>query len=153
MFSWLQYRWSVLRLAHDLRGARRLCARAERQARKEGLSTDKIFKLNHEWSAELGLITDELAKVKSRRILVLASRLSIPLPADDGSWVESYQTGARHLSSKGYAIVRADVRKERNEKWQFWEVRMKVLGVLLTAVTGAIGALIGLIAIWPKHLN
>lgn len=52
------------------------------------------------------------------------------------------------LQREPLADLRAAVRKEQNARWQYWEIRMKVVGTLLTAATGAMGALIGLIAIW-----
>jgi len=69
---------------------------------------------------------------------------------DDDAWDVSNVIGGRALTSKGFAELRAAVRKERNERWAYWELRFKVLAAILTATTGAAGALIGLVAIWKK---
>jgi hypothetical protein len=47
---------------------------------------------------------------------------------------------------KEMAELRLAIRKERNERWQFWELRLKVVVQLAFALTGALGAAIGLVA-------
>jgi hypothetical protein len=56
---------------------------------------------------------------------------------------------------KGFAFLRSEIRKEKsdrlkekNERWQYWELRTKVVVALATALTGLVGALIGWAAIW-----
>jgi hypothetical protein len=51
---------------------------------------------------------------------------------------------------KEMSELRLVIRKERNERWQFWELRLRVLIAFAGALTGAIGAAIGLIAILRK---
>ena len=51
---------------------------------------------------------------------------------------------------KELSELRLAIRKERNERWQFWELRLKVLAAFATALTGAIGVTVGLIATLRK---
>ena len=56
----------------------------------------------------------------------------------------------RILTEAALTDFRSAIRRERNERWQYWELRLKVLGALLAGLTGAAGTLIGLIAIWKN---
>jgi hypothetical protein len=63
-------------------------------------------------------------------------------------WEQSTNIGGWQLTTKGFATLKADIRKEKNERWQYWELRTKVLVTLATAMTGLVGALIGWAAFW-----
>lgn len=54
--------------------------------------------------------------------------------------------GDHNPMRKEMAELRLAIRKERNERWQFWELRLKVVVQLAFALTGVIGAAIGLVA-------
>src|SRR5437870_2343959 len=103
MVSWLRYRWTAYRLNREMRSTERFHDRLKQQAKEEGKSATEIFELEHQASIERGVAKEELAKFQSRYLLDLASRLGVPLPQDEGSWDESYQTGGRYLNRKGYA--------------------------------------------------
>jgi hypothetical protein len=77
---------------------------------------------------------------------------AVPTPDhfDDRVWVTSHWTGLRRLSEKSLAEFQSAVRKEQKERLQLWELRAKVVGGALTGLTGVIGALIGLIAIFKE---
>jgi hypothetical protein len=51
---------------------------------------------------------------------------------------------------KEISEFRLAIRNERNERWKFWELRLKVVTALAVALTGAIGAAIGLVATLRK---
>jgi hypothetical protein len=73
-----------------------------------------------------------------------AAREKVPIPdnEDDEAWHEAIG-GGYFLSTAAYANLRAAIRKERNEKWEF---RLKVMGFLASSGIGLIGALIGLVS-------
>ena len=48
------------------------------------------------------------------------------------------------LTDKALADFRAAIRNEQKERWQFWELRAKIVTALVTGLTGVIGTLIGL---------
>ena len=61
------------------------------------------------------------------------------------------QMGNRYLDETSESRLFHAIKDERYKTWEF---RLKVLGVLGTlifALTGIIGSLIGLIAIWKKN--
>jgi hypothetical protein len=63
-------------------------------------------------------------------------------------WEQSSVIGGWALTPKGFDKLRADIRKEKNERWQYFELRIKVLIPLVTALTGLVGAMIGWAALW-----
>jgi hypothetical protein len=81
-------------------------------------------------------------------LLRRAAREKVPTPDDDDqdAWIEA-RGGGYYLSEFAYAGLRAAIRKERNEKWDF---RLKVFGLLESTAIGTIGALIGLVTALKK---
>jgi hypothetical protein len=80
----------------------------------------------------------------------IAYRLRIPTPdyTRNDLWIR--EGVSSRLTDAALADFRAAIRKEQTERWQYWELRLKVLGVIFTGLTGVIGALIGLIATFKK---
>jgi hypothetical protein len=97
--------------------------------------------------SEVWMIDDERKILLSRHLLQEAWRCGVPTPRHDeeGAWEET-QMG-RHLSASRAAELRAAVRQEKSERW---ELPLKVMGILVPGVIGAIGAMTGLIAILQK---
>src|SRR6266508_5950311 len=139
MIEWIKYKCAVWRLSRQKRGARRHYKRLHHQAEKDEKSAEELFRLRHQEASDCGAIGDELARVMSRRLVMQAERLGVPVPRDEACWDETYLTGARHLNVKGYAELRIEIRKERDERWKFWQLRVSVLVGLLAGLTGAIG--------------
>ena len=106
----------------------------------------------HNERFELSLEDDELQLLQSRWLIQQAHRYGIPIPAfgDKEAWEETRNTARHVLTVEAMDALRGKIRKERNERWQFWELRAKVISLLLTGITGAVGTLIGLIAILYK---
>jgi hypothetical protein len=100
------------------------------------------------WSSEEGrakcTVMNKISVLETTYLLRRASREKVPTPDNDDeeAWIEA-RGGGYYLSDFAYANLRAAIRKERNEKWDF---RLKVLGLLGSTSIGAIGALIGLVS-------
>ncbi|MEF1312029.1 hypothetical protein QTO01_18230 [Vibrio mytili] len=113
---------------------------------------EKVRELMDSCRWEVGLIQEELDYYLSQKILSKARKMRVPYPDadfdEDGqdkkqNWVDGHQTGYRFLSAKGYAEVRSGIRtelKERRELRSHWVV-------WLSAFTGLVGAITGLIAV------
>lgn len=56
----------------------------------------------------------------------------------------------RDLMKKEMSDLKESIRDEKNKRWQYWELRLKVLTAIGVALTGTIGATIGLIAMLRK---
>jgi hypothetical protein len=102
-------------------------------------------------------LQEESDVLHSRELLRKARRLRLPIPAftlaDGGrssDWEEAQTQGAWHLSDGAYTALREVIRKE--EAWRR-EQRTRWFGYIaaaLTALTGIIGALTGLLAVYRK---
>lgn len=147
MISWFKYHKALWSLDRD--ETRLTKAYAKERAGKK-LSHDEERKSIDSEQFEWTMIEDQRLSLKTDRLRERAQRYDLPLPPwdDEEAWGVSHTFGYRYLKPKAYADLRSAVRKEENERWQYWELRLKVLGPILVGLTGATGALIGLIATW-----
>lgn len=139
----LSYRWSLERLLR--RRAKTLAAyRKDREKAEKKKDQEEIAGIDAFAMHEVDTIDDEIEALESRYLTESAGRLLLPTPEfDPGSsaWVESSVTGRFRLSRAVMMQLRSAIRKERKERRE---------GVILwiTALTGIIGALTGLVAVW-----
>jgi len=148
--------WRTLRkLGSERRSAEQGVHEASARAKKEGKSSKEIYEIEHVEIGSVFYAEDRISEEISKYLIAQANKYNLPTPSynDKDLWEESYGTGRRHLHRSAIADLRAQIRNEQNERWRYWELRLKVIGVLLTAATGAFGAAIGLIAIWGGTLG
>lgn len=121
-------------------------AKAKRdRERAESLESDHRFEIQiYEEEADLEL---------TRYLIRQARRLHVPLPRyknDDGSesehWYEGSLTRCRTLTTEGVARLRDDIRREKKVRHESKAVWIP----WLSAITGAIGAATGLVALLIK---
>lgn len=149
LFEYWIPRWKLIRA---LSKAYKADAAILAKARKEGNSSTALADLSHELDMENWIEEDELSQIESRRLCRTAHRYKVPIPShqDDTLWEKSTVIGGYQLTTEGFSKLRTDIRKEKNERWQYWELRFKLVVGVATAVTGALGAAIGLLATWGK---
>jgi hypothetical protein len=156
MFEWINNKTELFKLD-----------RSERQLEKEHKikQAESIKKkdpsLLEEWECNYGdrLYADirwSRRKLASDALLREADRLHLPRPNynDKAQWDdEADEYGMPRgfiLNAEAMTALRASIRKEKREKREAVEGWVKLLSGLLPIVTGLVGALIGLAAIW-KH--
>lgn len=140
------YHWKLSQL-HRIR-ARVLVShiRLQENAKKENKSHDEIESLKYDEMYEVEWIDDEIEALESRKIIESARQLVLPVPEfqkDGDLWERSKITGRYRLSKKAMMELRRLLRKEQKE-------RREGVMLWLAAVTGIIGALSGLLAIWKS---
>jgi len=89
---------------------------------------------------EAGEYWHELAEFRSRKLANRAQKLYIPL--DGLQWTDDGY-GHRYLDAASQSQIYRAIREEGRKNWEF---RIKVIG----ALTGLIGTIIGLVAVWKK---
>ena|SRR2546427_4299966 len=152
--------WGVrLQTLMKLRKIRRELRKSDRQyyrtLRKSGKKQEECtgetwyldWMIDNIWSEaqERKAISDELE--------YQAQKLYLPTPSLDNE--EDWDTDhanppTRFLTAKAMSELRSAIRKERAERRAVIEWWLKALGGLIGVVTGLVGALIGLFAIWKK---
>lgn len=110
--------------------------------------------LSRDCQFEIEMIEEEEEELFTNQLVNKATRLRVPVPSyyNDESkhsddWVKGSNTGSLYLSRLGILKLREDIRKE--ERWRL-EVRANRV-VWLSAITGILGALTGLVAVWLKR--
>jgi len=146
----MKCRWRLYRLNRDIAQLEKAYAGDRANAKKQNKGWGALQKIDEDEYEETKLYIHEVDQIRSRLLCAQARSLDIPVPMDDDLWYESTVIGGRALTAKGFSELRAAVRKEPNDRWTYWELRLKVIGAILTAVTGAVGALIGLAATLKK---
>ncbi len=106
-------------------------------------SEREVDSLRYDEYSELTILNDEIAGAITDRLAFLAQENLIPLPPLDPAeevWVRSPVTGRRQLSQAAATELRATIRKEQRE-------RSELTFRWLAALTGIIGAIIGLVSL------
>lgn len=143
MIQWITFRWKQHQLERWVDSISRAHDKEKREARGRGATTNELHELGHKYYFEHRLAADEVIRLTSAYYVRLAHRMLIPVPefkTEGGDWIESQETGQYHLSTQALHELRAMIRAEkkaRREGWTIW----------LALLTGAIGALSGLVAI------
>jgi hypothetical protein len=153
MFDALKYYRTIRRLNAELNRTCKAHSAIIERRKKDGLSGDELHNLEQELVFDEWEIEDRIKSLMSRRLCKEAASYRVPIPShnDEDVWEKSDRSFIGYfLTPKGYAELRAAVRKEKNERWQSWALRLQVLGPILAGLTGAMGALIGLLTIWFK---
>jgi hypothetical protein len=150
MIAWAKYQYRLWRLERAKRETVKTYSKHYRAS--EGEDYQARFDVLNEEQERLNRIDDEIAETISFYLVSKAEKLNLPAPDyfDEGAWVTSRRTGLRRLNEKALAEFQSAVRMEQKERLQLWELRAKVVGGALTGLTGVIGALIGLIAIFKR---
>lgn len=120
--------------------------RALRAAENKHESREQIAALTSDYRFEDDIIEDEINMMISRYWISKAQHLFLPTPSkeDPTMWSEASNMPDRKvLTHEGITKIRSQVRAERKEQ-------MEMCLPWLTALTGLIGVLIGLVAILRK---
>lgn len=127
--------------AEDIAEARR----SNDKARVASLEEDRRF--------ELAMYDEEDDAYITQSLVRQAQRLRVPIPhrfnedrSETEYWEEGRYVTRAYLTRKGIAVLREEIRKElkaRAEARSHWVV-------WLSAMTGVIGAVTGLVAVWLK---
>jgi hypothetical protein len=109
------------------------------------------------WYADAGCESMEIEyqekKAISDELYYQAQRLYLPTPEydDNDKLASDYSVlQRRYLTAEAMTELRTAIRKERAERRAVVESWLKVVGGSIGILTGLVGALIGLVAIWKK---
>ncbi len=119
------------------------------QARKHK-DREKVISLEHDHRFEIDLHDEDEDAFVTKKLLAKARRLRVSIPhrhnedkTESEHWYEAYYTGRWYLTNRGIAALREEIRRElkaRHESRSQWVV-------WLSALTGVVGAITGLVAL------
>src|ERR1700722_18027395 len=110
-------------------------------AKKAGYETEKVASLRRDEYEEIRFIDDEIGIAESRRLCKQASHYLIAVPQGEDDWEESSIFGTRFLTRSGASKLRTDLRVEQKAKWDYWQTRISLLGIVVGIIGGIMGAL------------
>lgn len=120
---------------------------------------DEVNQLEEMKFSETRACIDAREQIVTRRLLAKAEQFTvsldeITLPNQQESHWERDAYGHYSLTRRSFSALRKAVhqaeREYSKERQETWEFRVKVLTALLTAITGLVGAFIGLVALLKK---
>lgn len=117
---------------------------------KSGKDHGKVEAIEADMRFELDMQSEEEAGYLTQQLLRSARRLHVPIPpvyGEDGmeseQWYQGRQTGGWYLTLSGVGKLREEIRSEQKARHE----RHAHLVVWLSALTGIIGAITGLVAV------
>lgn len=130
----------------------RAYAKGIAEARRSG-DKAKVASLEEDRRFELAVYDEEDDAYITQNLVRQAQRLRVPIPhrfnedrSESEYWEEGRYVTRAYLTRKGIAVLREEIRKElkaRGEARSHWIA-------WLSAMTGVIGAVTGLLAVWFK---
>jgi hypothetical protein len=151
MFDWLHYKYHLSRLHKEGRALSQCHTNAYERATKEQRPKHELDRLLVTFATDLQINHDRIGILQTEYLTSLAEKHLIPMPEGslpldergNDKWRTAKQGGILYLNSDGIrellVAIRAD-RRERLERVRSW----------LMALTGLIGAIIGLLAVILK---
>lgn len=114
----------------------------------------RIEEIEHEQRFEIDLHTEEFDLFITKQLLKKANKLRVPTPhrynpdkTESDHWYEGHYTARWLLTNKGVTAIRDEIRHELKARH---EVRAQWV-VWLSALTGVIGAITGLVAVLAQQ--
>src|SRR6266849_2583394 len=117
---------------------------------------EKIISLEQDRRFEIDVHDEDEDAYLTKKLLAQARSLRVPVPhrynqdkTESDHWYEGHYTGRWYLTSRGIAALREEIRRElkaRHEGRAHWVV-------WLSALTGVIGAITGLVALLTHGAN
>jgi hypothetical protein len=135
-------RWKKYRaLATALRRNRSSFVNQIAVAKEKGAARDELEEIESSFSFDAALILEEYQWLQTRDMRDRAAMLGVPTPEGEEYWEDLTHTQrSRVLTTKGMHELRRAIRTERLERWQ-WAFNW------IGALTGLVGALIGLVSV------
>lgn len=141
---------SVRKLQSEIDQIKRSYDRDVESLTQKGESQDEIQSILQNTAFETDMAQEQIQIILSARLFHEANRLGIPSPRytdpDSDLWERSYR-GQVYLSFKGQPELRSSIRKEKKERW---EARALILKDIAVPITGIIGVITGLVAVFRK---
>lgn len=150
---WLRYRRDLWLISKERKRIRRRYARIYRQAVRNKRGSDELFAITAEQFEELARLDDQRSETDSIYLVQRANAVRIPTPdyVEQCAWKISHRTGMRRLNEDAVARLESAIRKEKQDRLQLWERRVKIFASAATAVIGFMGTLIGVMTLITLH--
>lgn len=149
MFKWLA--WWTPQWLSEWRRRRALHRELDRLDRDYGQQVAdepaRRMEIYQDWDYNTGWTRAALGELETRRLVRRAEKRGLEVPDDNTWWTHHAETDTKYLRPEARARVKRMIRNDFRESVKWW---VDVLAPVLGALTGLIGALIGLLALWKQ---
>lgn len=142
MIAWLRFQMRSRALERTIDKISRLHNKAVQELQSP--TCEDKQRLYAQFHSEQLIYEEELAVLTSSYMISLARRMFLPVPdfkPEGGAWEEASTSGRYYLNAQALSTLRSSIRKERKE-------RHEICLLWLAALTGLVGAVTGLVAVW-----
>src|SRR6266849_4524613 len=134
--AWLLYRLKRRRVLRKIREMDDLYEKEESKADR-----GRKHEIWQEWDYDGRWLRAELGALESKQLTQRAARRGLDIPQDDASWETHDETELKYLTEQARIRLRKSIRQDVRDSVKWW---VDVIAPLLGAMTGIIGASIGL---------
>jgi hypothetical protein len=110
-------------------------------------SAETLSDIIQDEMSERDLIFDQIALLQTQRLLEQAQHYLVPIPSNEiqgnivQHWVQSKISGRFWLTPKSMVDLRALIRAEQKDRWDFWSRWVPIVFGLIGATTGLVSML------------
>jgi hypothetical protein len=144
MIDYIKYRLELVKLFKEKKSIGDLYAKEIHKSQKQAKHREEIELIEAEFSFERRWIDENISLLVTDFLLRRADRRFVPVPSRDdaGMWEQCDLVNNRYtLTSAGISKLQTSLRLENKE-------RNEIVLKILAAITGIIGAVTGLLAVW-----
>jgi len=142
----VEFRLKLRRLQREKSRLYDLYARGHEEYRRLDADDEEIKQLNDEERYNVGIIDEQIYQIHFERITAQAERLSISIPDHQQNreqWEVAPLTGRWRLRREGLRTLLTAIREVQKERQQAMQAKL----IWVTAATGMVGSLTGLISV------
>jgi hypothetical protein len=142
----IEFRLKLRRLQREKWRLYELYARGHEEYRRLDADDEEIKQLNYEERYNVGIVDEQIYQVHFERITAQAERLSISIPDHQQNrehWEVAPLTGRWRLRRGALQDLLAAMREVKKERQQAMQAKL----IWVTAVTGMLGVLTGLVSV------
>jgi hypothetical protein len=137
LWVWIRYRLTLRGLIKKKRSVQKTINKRYRQSIVKEMSAEERGEMFHDIDRKRVPIEEDITGAIVSYLFELAYHYRVPTPnfAELEPWETSIYTGRRQLTAKALAEFRKTIRDEQKERWQFWELRAKMMTAFVTGLT------------------
>jgi hypothetical protein len=148
VFDGIKLRMALWKLEKSKAKTLKEYAKSVAEVRKRKGTAEEIYQIGSDENFEVTMIDEQIYLAHTNFLRSEANRLIIPIPdfSDKSRWDMSNTMGFGYLTAFGINELRTAIRAERKLRREALLMWLPAAG----AVTGLIGAMTGLIAVWSR---
>ncbi|KJC62178.1 hypothetical protein UP10_02060 [Bradyrhizobium sp. LTSPM299] len=146
MFEENRFEWQLAKLQKEKKKLRASFAAKIAKSRKDKKSRDDREGLRSQEQFEEQELDAGIQALITSFLIEQANKLLVPIPHSETDWFTDTTFGERFLTAEARSKLRNDIRAEKKARWDLFQSHTGLLISLITATTGVLGTVIGVLS-------